>query len=179
MIFYHGTNKKIEMIDLSKCRLRTDFGKGFYLTDKLGTAQGWATRKTLLHGGTPTVLRYEINNEIDNLPGKLFERIPSSEWLEFICSNRLNNTKNAPAKEPRHNHNWVSGPIANDRIADVVDEYLAGEITIDLAIQRARALPQTYQLSLHTLDAIRFVDEANAYYKQFKNNKWTKNWLRR
>ena len=32
MILYHGSYKAIEKPDLSFSRLRTDFGKGFYLT---------------------------------------------------------------------------------------------------------------------------------------------------
>lgn len=44
---YHGTIKRdglaIEKnIDLSKARYRTDFGKGFYLTNNLKQAQQWA-----------------------------------------------------------------------------------------------------------------------------------------
>ena len=45
MILYHGTISKIGVIDLNKCRLRTDFGRGFYMTDKLGTARDWAIGK--------------------------------------------------------------------------------------------------------------------------------------
>jgi hypothetical protein len=42
LFLYHGTYLVIETINLSKCKNRTDFGKGFYLTDKIGTAQIWA-----------------------------------------------------------------------------------------------------------------------------------------
>ena len=50
MTFYHGTNMLIGEIDLSKSRNRVDFGKGFYLTDKLGTAYIRAIRKVELAG---------------------------------------------------------------------------------------------------------------------------------
>jgi hypothetical protein len=42
VIVYHGTNAVISVIDLSVCRVRTDFGKGFYFTDRIETAKGWA-----------------------------------------------------------------------------------------------------------------------------------------
>ena len=32
MIVYHGSNIKIENIDLKKCRPHRDFGRGFYVT---------------------------------------------------------------------------------------------------------------------------------------------------
>jgi hypothetical protein len=179
MAYYHGTNAKIGVIDLSKSRLRTDFGKGFYLTDRLETAKNWAVRRFGISGGLPIALRYEINNDLFRLHGKKFDDIPSLEWLHFICHNRKRSPKNMNSKEPRHDFNWVSGPIANDKIADVVDEFLSGDITDEEAIRRARALPFTFQLSLHTPAALNFVDEANVSYKQFKNDRWTVDWLKR
>ena len=62
MKMYHGTYMIIDTIDLMKSRNRVDFGKGFYLTDKVGTARSWAIRKVELEGeGIPTILCYEIN----------------------------------------------------------------------------------------------------------------------
>jgi len=179
MMLYHGSHEIIARIDLSKCRSRTDFGKGFYLADKIGTAQAWAARKAELIGGTPTILRYEIGSDLYRLYGKRFENAPSFDWLDFISTNRHRNADNASKKEPVHDYNWVSGPIADDRIADVVDEYLTGDVSATEAIRRARILPQTYQLSIHTPDAIRAIDDENVGYKQFKNGRWTKDWRER
>jgi len=179
MIYYHGTNSVIGIIDLNKSRLRTDFGKGFYFTSTIETAQGWATRRALISGGIATILRYEVNKEMFNLIGKRFSAEPSPEWLTFISLNRQHKHIGTPGKEPKHNYNWVSGPIADDDIADVVDEYLAGDISVETAVHRARALPQTYQLSLHTQAAVDIIDEENVTYKQFKNGRWTKDWLKR
>ena len=39
MILYHGTDQLIGFINFNKSRLRTDFGKGFYMSDKLGNAR--------------------------------------------------------------------------------------------------------------------------------------------
>jgi len=63
--FYHGTNDLIGDIDFSKCRLRTDFGRGFYISSKLAPARDWAIGKSGFFG-IPTVMRYEINKEIWN-----------------------------------------------------------------------------------------------------------------
>jgi len=177
MIYYHGTNILIDKINLEKSRFRTDFGKGFYLTDKIGTAQAWAMNKTEIRGGIPAVLRYEINENLFTIKGKRFPNYPTVEWLEFICFNRKIN-KDKSNIEPRHDYNWISGLIADDDIADVVDDYLANDITINEAINRARALPQTYQLSLHTSEAVTYTDELHVFYKQFKIGRWTKDWLK-
>jgi len=63
MIYYHGTNEIIEKIDISKSRLRTDFGKGFYFANSINTAQGWASRRALISGGIPTITATNIINE--------------------------------------------------------------------------------------------------------------------
>ena len=180
MNFYHGTNMIIEYISLEKSRNRVDFGKGFYLTDKIGTAKLWAIRKAELEGeGIPTVICYEADNSLYNLDGQRFPDEPSLEWLNFICSNRRSNHPATSEKEPRHNFNWVSGAIADDKIVDVVAEFLKGETTGEEAVRRARALPKTYQLSLHTAEAISFVDDNNVKYKQLKRGSWSQNWILR
>jgi len=179
MFYYHGTNKIIGSVDLSVSRNRTDFGKGFYFANRVDTAQRWATRRSLVSGGIPTILRYEFDTGLFDLSGKRFSNEPSNEWLEFISFNRRREDTGLTKEEPRHVYHWVSGPIANDDIADVVDEYLVGEISIEEAVRRARALPQTYQLSLHTQLAIIMINEGKVSYKQFKNSRWTKDWLNR
>ena len=180
MRFYHGTNIVIGSIDLTKSRNRVDFGKGFYMTDKIGTAQIWAIRKVELEGeGIPTILCYEIGAGVYSQHGQRFPDDPNLEWLNFICSNRRNVHPASTQKEPRHDFNWVSGAIADDKIVDVVAEYLRGETTDEEAVRRAKALPKTYQLSLHTTTAISYVDETNVIYKQIKRGNWSRNWIKR
>ena len=179
MVLYHGTNDIIDKINLNKSRNRTDFGKGFYFTDKIGTAQDWAVSRAELRGGMPTIHSYEVNDDVFKLYGKRFETLPSLEWLEFIVYNRKINPKYSDKKEPRHDYHWVSGSIADDRIADVVDDYLEGDITAGEAISRARVLPQTYQLCLHTTDAVDYISEGKIIYRQFKNGRWSKDWIER
>jgi len=176
VILFHGTNQIIGKIDLSKGRARTDFGLGFYLSGKFGTAQEWAISKTLLLGGTPTVLQYELSDNYKGLQGYRFSEAPSDEWLDFVAFNRRLSLPDNGKREPRHGYNWVSGPIADDSMNTVVKEYIIGNISKDEAILRARILPRTFQISLHTADAISFVDDNNVSYRQLKNGRWTKNW---
>lgn len=176
MSYYHGTNEIIGEINLNKGRLWTDFGKGFYLTDKWKTAQSWAVRKARISNGTPTVLRYSINDNLFNSPEikRLRFNSPDTAWLHFIRDNRSRKI----SKQLMYNYDIVSGPIADDDVAVVIADYIDGVIDEAEAILRARALPATFQMSLHTLTAIGCVDEDNVQYRQFRNGVWT-NWTRR
>jgi hypothetical protein len=172
MIFYHGTTEVIFYVDFNKSRLRTDFGRGFYISSKRGTAQDWAVGKAGF-SGIPTVMRYEINNAIftDNaLEYKRFDS-PTVEWLDFIRDNRRTDIVINKTLEPRHSYDIVSGPIANDMVADVVDFYCKGKISADDAIARAKALPRVFQLSLHTPLSLMYI--SSVMYSQRKGSKWS------
>ncbi|MCL2125872.1 MAG: DUF3990 domain-containing protein [Oscillospiraceae bacterium] len=170
----------IGKIDLERSRNRVDFGKGFYITDKLGTAHDWAIRKAELEGGgIPTVIAYEVSSDVYSLSGLRFPNVPEIEWLEFICSNRRMRPPVFVTNEPRHGFDWIAGPIADDKVVDVVAEYMRQEITADAAIVRLRALPHTYQLSLHTQATLAYVDDVNVLYKQLKKGRWTQSWIKR
>ena len=180
MTLYHGSNTLIGAIDLQRSRNRVDFGKGFYLTDKFGTARDWAIRKVELESeGMPTVTAYEISPDIFSLSGLRFPHIPELEWLEFICANRRISVPGSAKNEPRHDFHWVAGPIADDKVVDVVAEYMRSEITADEAIKRLRVLPQTYQISLHTSATFDYIDDVNVQYRQLKKGRWTQNWIKR
>ena len=55
MRLYHGSNVKIDSINLAMCRPYKDFGKGFYLTDMKEQAEKMATRVARIYGGFPVV----------------------------------------------------------------------------------------------------------------------------
>jgi hypothetical protein len=42
MALYHGTNKRLEAVDLAMSRDRRDFGRGFYTTTIQEQAERWA-----------------------------------------------------------------------------------------------------------------------------------------
>jgi len=167
--YYHGSSAKIIAIDLTKSRLRTDFGRGFYLTDKLGGAREWALRNI---SGTPTVTQYEIAPDIYSAETKTLRfGAATHEWLEFVRKNReRRERKNAETKEPRHDFDVVSGPIADDKVAIVVDEYCRGLKTAEQALKEIRFIPNVIQISLHTQKAIDFATAVAC--QQHKNGKW-------
>ena len=170
---YHGTDIIITKVDLSKSRLRTDFGKGIYLSSKLGVAHDWAVDKSGA-SKTPIVMRFTIDTMKLNAPGLLVLRFdqPTVDWLDFIRNNRQIKARGAFTKEPRHNYDVVSGPIANDKVAQVVDDYIDGRISSDEAIKRAKALPSVFQISLHTQNAL-FCIVRTEYQQKLSSGKWS------
>ena len=173
MILYHGTTSKIGIIDFGKCRLRTDFGRGFYMTDKLGTARDWAIGKPSIDVRIPTVIRYNINQALfsDKAVKILKFDEPSKEWLDFVKDNRRRDKSGSSLKEPRHCYDVVCGPIADDKVVDVVIEYCNNLITAEEAIPRLKTLPSVIQISFHTTLALSYI--LSASFSEINNKKWS------
>ena len=170
---YHGSDTVITTVNLNKSRLRTDFGKGFYLSSKLGVARDWAVDKSG-PTKTPIVMRFALDTEKLHEPELRVLRFdrPTVEWLDFIRDNRQINAIPGFSGEPRHNYDVVSGPIANDKVAKVVAEYIDGLINADDAIRRTKALPSVFQTSLHSLKALICIVQCE-YQQRTINDKWT------
>jgi hypothetical protein len=90
MKVYHGSDVRIETIDLSKCRIGTDFGHGFYITKILKQAEDIAARVASWHDTTPIITEFEFNEyafEDSDFKVLRFEGY-TDEWLDFIVKNR-------------------------------------------------------------------------------------------
>jgi hypothetical protein len=172
MILYHGTDRIIETIDLTKSRLRTDFGRGFYLSDKIGNARSWSIDKSGVLG-RPTVMRYEIDNSIQNAPELKVLRFesPTIAWLNFVRDNRRRLSSGLSRQEPRHFYDVVSGPIANDKVAIAVDKYCRGLLTAEETLNEVRTIRDVFQMSLHTPSALAYIKSKAC--SQQTNKKWS------
>ncbi|MCL2426279.1 MAG: DUF3990 domain-containing protein [Oscillospiraceae bacterium] len=170
MILFHGTTQIIKEIDLSKGRHRTDFGKGFYLGSNLDVAEKWAKNRASF-SGKPIVMRYFLDPTIfsDKAVNPLCFDYPSASWLDFVRDNRRKEDTDHPHK-PRHQHGVVRGPIANDKVNFVVEDYINGKITACEAIARAKAMPNALQISLHSEVALKYVQMSNTQYKEFMSS---------
>ena len=176
MLLYHGTNQIIREIDLNKCRLRTDFGKGYYLGSNLGVAREWAKSRAAF-SGTPFVMRYNLDVAVfndENINSCKFDT-PTIEWLNFVRDNRRRCDKGTKTPEPRHNYGIVSGAIANDKVNFVVDDYIKGLITAEEAIKKVRAIPSVFQVSIHQPAVLAFLSENDTeYQKLLDTGEWSK-----
>ena len=158
MILYHGSYLKIEKPDLSFSRLRTDFGRGFYLTPLREQATSWAQR-FLRERGMAVISSYEFLSKPDN---KLPEEVSvlefdahSIEWLDFITACRLGQPVDLV---------WdlVIGGVANDKVFDTLQLYFDGLIGAEEAIGRLRYNKPNYQ---HCFKSQHLID----HYLRFKN----------
>jgi len=175
MELYHGTTHIIHEIDLTKGRHRTDFGQGFYLGSNLDVAQRWAKSRAAF-SGKPVVMKYTLDSNIfsDEKVNSLIFDEPTLEWLNFVRDNRR---KGVPETMLRHTHDIVRGSIANDKVNLVVEDYLKGKITAEVAITLVKALPNVQQVSLHTSYALKYLDLTATYYQeQLSSGEWSE-WI--
>lgn len=127
---YHGSNVRIESIDLGKCKPYKDFGKGFYLADIEEQAVQMAVRRTRIAGvGVPTVSAYRFDERFlddASLKVKKFDS-PSREWALFVLANRQG--RELPA------YDIVLGPVADDGVVFQLERYLQGMISLDVLVE--------------------------------------------
>lgn len=167
---YHGTIKRDGLaiqqnIDLSKARYRTDFGKGFYLTDNLKQAQQWAVgraKDSMGRGGNsddfaPVVVYFQLDlKKLYKLTCKSFNE-PSKEWAEFIYNCRIAGLK----KELFHQYDYTVGPLADGRTSILVQEMNEGLISLDEFSEGIQPYHhKSSQMAMHTavaLDSLKIV----------------------
>lgn len=129
IIVYHGGTEKIETPISKFGRRNLDFGQGFYLTPLREQALAWANHMARSRKQAAILNRYRLDREalLQNARCKVFEAY-DEEWLEFIVDNRLG-LNSAEA------YDYVEGGVANDRVIDTINLYLAGLIDLSAALR--------------------------------------------
>ena len=154
MKIYHGSDVKIETIDLSKCRVGTDFGRGFYVTKFLKQAEDIAARIASWHDTMPVVTEFEFNEyafEDKDFKVLRFDGY-TEEWLDFIVKNRA-----SIASKPMHDYDIVEGPIANDDVAARIYDYLNGDVTKAEFIEELRFKKPMHQICFCTTASLQML----------------------
>lgn len=131
MRLYHGSNRPIEQIDLSKGKRFKDFGQGFYTTHLKHQAAEWAKTVTNRFGGTPTVTEYEFDLDKAISAGlnvKIFE-VADREWALFVMANR-----DRTRTERQHDYDIVIGPVADDNMARLFGLYDMNIIDLEAVV---------------------------------------------
>ncbi len=152
MKLYHGSNVVVEKPIIKNNLRALDFGAGFYLTSSEVQAVKWAKsvtrrRKT----GEPIVNIYSIDeNKIVDLQVLKFEEA-NGEWLDFVVANR----KRMSLAEQ---YDIVIGPVANDSTLDVINDYMRGRFTKEIAVQLLLPQNLTDQYAFLTEKAITFLN---------------------
>ena len=151
MILYHGSNVEVKEPILLKVQRELDFGKGFYTTSDLEQAARWAWRTAKRRGESNAfVTVYEVNeDELKNIRLLSFDS-PNVEWLNFVVKNR---------KGEYIAGDWdiISGPVADDQTAQVIDLYLEGAYDEEEAIRRFLTQRLKDQYAFKTDEALKLL----------------------
>ena len=160
MQIFHGSDIRIENIDLAKSEYFKDFGRGFYVTNIREQAYFRALDVAKRHNSNkPVITEYKYIETYPITVGmktKKFENV-SKEWVEFIILNR-----NRQISHPAHTYDIVEGPIANDKMVIQIRLYEQGKISIDKLIDKLTYREPTHQIcfcTLSSLYALELVDD--------------------
>lgn len=151
MILFHGSNIKIDVIDLTKSKRYKDFGQAFYLSTEEEQARKMAIAKVVQFGGEESVTSFAFNESClssNELQVKCFTEY-SREWAEFVFNNRDEN------QDFLHEYDIVYGPIADDYIGLQIRDFKRNNITFEQFLTNIRYHKGvTYQYAFCTQKAI-------------------------
>ncbi|MDR0507001.1 MAG: DUF3990 domain-containing protein [Dysgonamonadaceae bacterium] len=151
MRVYHGSDVRIEEINLAKSGNFKDFGRGFYVTNIRKHAHARALDIAATNGTQPIVTEFEYIEAYPVTMGmrlKKFETI-SQEWIEFIVMNR-----NRRIAHPTHAYDIVEGAIADDWVTTQIDRYLKGKISVETLIEKIKYREFTHQICFCTVESL-------------------------
>lgn len=126
---YHGSIEEIRHPLTNIGRENLDFGKGFYVTDIKKQAQIWAGLKHKFYPGSKGIVnQYDLDFDtvVNKYVYKKFEHY-DREWLYFII-----NCRNG--KKVWKKYDIIEGGVANDRVIDTIEAFMAGQIEEDKAL---------------------------------------------
>ncbi len=130
MIVYHGGTEIVEHPICKFGRRNLDFGQGFYITSIRKQAVDWASQVADRRKLSPIINRYRLIREaiLAEAHCKVFEAY-DKDWLEFIVASRR-------GLHVADNYDYIEGGIANDRVVDTINLYMAGLMDEDTALRR-------------------------------------------
>jgi hypothetical protein len=158
MRVYHGSYTKIDVIDLEKCEIGKDFGRGFYVTKIREQAEFWAERKGISHKADGYVTEFDFNeNAFQYFHLKVLQFSGyNEEWLDFVAMNR-----NPKAKQPSHDWDIVEGPVADDKIATRINDYLKGKLSKQDFLEELKFSKETHQICFCTARSLQMLEFTN------------------
>lgn len=129
IIVYHGGTETVENPICKFGRKNLDFGQGFYVTTLREQAITWANNMARNRKMPAVLNRYRLDREtiLQNARCKIFKAY-DREWLEFIVGNRT-------GQELAKDYDYVEGGVANDRVVDTVNLYIAGLMELNMALR--------------------------------------------
>lgn len=148
IIVYHGGTETIENPICKFGRKNLDFGQGFYVTNLREQAVTWANNMARNRKMPAVLNRYRLDKEaiLQNARCKIFKAY-DKEWLEFIVGNRT-------GQELAKDYDYVEGGVANDRVVDTINLYIAGLMELSTALRELSKHQPNNQICILSQDLI-------------------------
>ena len=145
---YHGGTEPIEHPLVSAGRPGLDFGQGFYVTAMREQAELWADRMARRRKADKILSVYTLDmGALRKKYSYLFFPKYDSDWLNFIANSRT-------GKRPWASYDCIEGGIANDRVIDMVEAYIAGTATAEFALSELSKHQPNHQICILNQQAI-------------------------
>lgn len=145
---YHGGTETVNTPRADAGRANLDFSKGFYITDLRQQAVDWAKHVSDRRKKTPVLNAYFLDRDaiLSNYRCKVFTAY-DGEWLDFIVDSRS-------GKHPWTNYDYIEGGVANDRVIDTINLYMADLMERDKSLERLSEHRPNNQMCLLNQDII-------------------------
>ena len=152
LVLFHGAKKDLLMpIDLTKSKRSNDFGIGFYLSESYLQAANYisALNRNKV---------YAFNLNMNGL--KTYKFVVDNDWMIAIAYFRgwLNEYNNHPfilkVLEELKDADVIIAPIADNRMFDIINEFIENEITDEQCKHALAATNLGFQYVLKTQKAI-------------------------
>lgn len=141
---YHGSTDTVKHPVCNFGRRNLDFGQGFYVTNIRKQAVSWALQMSDFRKKTPVLNRYILDRDavLREARCRIFPAY-DKDWLEFIVKNRL-------GLKISEEFDYIEGGVANDRVIDTVNLYMAGLMDLGTALRRLSEHQPNNQMCLRS-----------------------------
>ncbi len=158
MLVFHASDQCFASPDVFHSREALDFGKGFYVTRLLEQAYKYSER--FLRAGKKAFVHFYEFIPTRDMKVRAFDSY-DEDWLNFVCSCRKGD-------DIYRQYDIIEGGVANDKVFQTVDLYMAGIYSKEQALQNLKFHMPNNQLCFVTQRAIdtclRFIE-----YKEVQN----------
>ena len=148
IIVYHDSTEMVEHPDSKFGRRNLDFGQGFYVTNLRKQAADWTTQTADRKQLSPILNKYRLKRDaiIAEARCKIFKAY-DKEWLDFIVASRQ-------GQQVADNYDYIEGGVANDRVIDTINLYMAGLMDESTALSRLSEHKPNNQMCLLSQEII-------------------------
>lgn len=143
IVLYHGTTADFSVVNLTHCKDKKDFGKGFYTTTDINQAVNLARRMQAREysDGDAYAKAYVYSFKIDRELLKQYKthtfQTASISWIDYILKNRYSNYRN------EIDYDLVIGKVADVVAKRVMNSFITQygmEATKEQKLQLIKAL---------------------------------------